>query len=157
MSDELDRILDDALGSYGDREPRPGLERRVLARVAAARPGRRLGWWWVAAGATACACIATGLLFRDQPVPPPDLVRLEQPVPVFRVVAITPVVLRRAVRPALPKQEMFPAPAPLTAEERAMLQLAERFPKQALELTARQEKPIAIPEIEIKPLEDGSE
>src|SRR6266568_4065939 len=55
-SDELDKILDSALSSYADEEPRPGLEGRVLNRIRASRDGHRFAWlrWPIAIPAFAC-------------------------------------------------------------------------------------------------------
>jgi hypothetical protein len=56
----------------------------------------------------------------------------------------------------LPKPEQFPTPAPLTPEERVLMEFATRFPDQAKAAFTVSDKPISIPEIEIKPLDDGS-
>lgn len=156
--DELDRILDSALESYARGEPRPGLEGRVLARVAEARREPRFGWWGIAAVAAVCGGLVLAILLRNQPLPPPPgIVRLNPPAPTVRTATVTPAGRHRVRSLTLPKREQFPTPAPLTAQERAMLRFAEQFPKQALDVSAREEKPIAIPEIEIKPLDDGSD
>jgi hypothetical protein len=71
--DELDRLLDSALSTYGDPEAGSGanpdgadsnLERRILARIAGARlgsarisPAPRLRWLPWALGLTAAACL----------------------------------------------------------------------------------------------------
>lgn len=57
--DEVDGLIDEALGSYTPREPRAGLESRVLSHVAAAEAERgRRGWSWRAALAAAMALLA---------------------------------------------------------------------------------------------------
>jgi hypothetical protein len=52
--DKIDRLLDRALGEYGENSPQAGLEGRVLARLKAEtdRP-RNLRWWWIAVPAMA--------------------------------------------------------------------------------------------------------
>lgn len=59
----LDGLIDHALASYTPHEARPGLERRILAAVAAGsshsrRPFIRLPWAW-----TTCAILAVALAF----------------------------------------------------------------------------------------------
>jgi hypothetical protein len=55
--EELDRLLDSALGTYGDPGPGSGLEGRILRRMAAdgaEKPRRRWLWWAIALPAAAC-------------------------------------------------------------------------------------------------------
>jgi hypothetical protein len=65
------------------------------------------------------------------------------------------------VKAALPKQEQFPAPDALSPGERALMQLATRFPETAREATApmepREAAPIEIPFLEIAPLNSGGQ
>ena len=60
-------------------------------------------------------------------------------------------------RKILPRLPQFPAPAPMTNEERALLAFVARAPKQAQEalIDAQQQsvEPIRIEEIKIQPLE----
>jgi hypothetical protein len=53
----LDSLIDQALGSYTAREPRAGLEQRILSHVAAveAERARTHGWGWKPAWALAAA------------------------------------------------------------------------------------------------------
>ncbi|MGA2851507.1 MAG: hypothetical protein ABSE46_21095 [Terracidiphilus sp.] len=54
--DQLDGLIEQALGSYTAREARAGLESRVLSRIAAAEAERgRWGWSWKPAWALAAA------------------------------------------------------------------------------------------------------
>jgi hypothetical protein len=67
MNDELDRLIDSALASYTPSEPRPGLERRIQAAVAADRP-RSWGWrplWAFAATAVLIAVVAIPLAHKS--------------------------------------------------------------------------------------------
>jgi hypothetical protein len=64
-------------------------------------------------------------------------------------------------RSPLPKRGVFPLPTPLSAEERALVDLVTRFPDQAREVSIeadqRSMQPIEILRIEIPPLPGGSE
>jgi len=67
MNDELDNLIDDALATYTPIESRPGLERRILAAVAADRP-RAWGWrplWTLAAAAVLIAAVAIPLAHKS--------------------------------------------------------------------------------------------
>jgi hypothetical protein len=147
---ELDRILDAGIASYGDAEPRMGLERRVLARVGARR--RR----WVCFGWAGVAAAAAAVLFAVALRPAPVL---ERPEPLVALIpaaelkmSTPPSVVRRVVKPRpvpLPKQDVFPSVTPLTREERALVAWASKAP----ELFEKPSMaPIEIPEIKIEPL-----
>ena len=56
-SDELDKILDSALASYSQEEPRPGLDARVLKRIRAAGEARSFAWWRWATAIPVFACL----------------------------------------------------------------------------------------------------
>jgi hypothetical protein len=160
--DELDRLIDSVLVGYVDAEPLAGLEQRVLERVRLAHVGRRSRVWWgwtLAAVATAAAV----LVIAERPRPVRPLVGQS-----FRPAELLPRApaqnLRQAERPApqkqkarnlatqnrLPKRDQFPTPAPLTAEERALIQLAG-FDSPGLQSPAEL-SPIEIAPIEIAPL-----
>ncbi len=57
MADEIDDLLDRALGSYSAGEPLDGLERRVLARVRGNKR-REVHWNWMAV--VACLVVLVG-------------------------------------------------------------------------------------------------
>ncbi len=64
MNDEiyrLDTLMDRALASYTPAEPRPGLEQRILASVAAASQPRIASWRpvWALAAAVTLVAVAT--------------------------------------------------------------------------------------------------
>ena len=71
MNDEnvqLDTLIDRALASYTPAEPRPGLEQRILASVAAASRPRTWGWrpaWALAAAVALVAVAAIPLAFKS--------------------------------------------------------------------------------------------
>ena len=166
-SDELDKILDNALASYPREEPRPGVESRVLNRIRASRQERRFAWlrWAVTIPAFACLLLLALTFWSKRDSTP----KRSNPAPIIAKAAplapIAPAGVQMSVsRPRLkrlpvPKPEQFPTPTPLTDEERALLAFVARSPKQAEEVFAdaknRSAGPIEIKEIQIEPLQDG--
>jgi hypothetical protein len=158
-SEELDELIGKALRSYSAAKPRPGLERRVLNRLAADRPPRRRFLLWAFAAALVAICIFSPFITPDRtPVrqPPRELIP--------RTAALAPVLNPRIpVRRRVPSpgQKDFWASTPLTDDEKAFLTLVERVPLQAEELlnsTGPQPiEPIAIEEISIPPLEENGQ
>jgi hypothetical protein len=157
----IDSLLDNALASYAKQEPRPGLERRILDRIHA-DPAPRFTfprWIWAI---PAAACLLLAVVFWTQHTGRPEQPR---PAQVTRAIALprpatpetSPIVNRRRKRKILPKLPQFPAPAPVTNEERALLAFAARAPKEAQEslIEAEQQsvEPIRIEEIKIQPLQ----
>ena len=67
---EIDRWLDDAVAQYAKAEPRPGLEGRILARVAEARreSSQKLRWWGALA-LSAAAILVAALVWHAQTEP----------------------------------------------------------------------------------------
>ncbi len=165
--DELDGLINEALAGYASAAPLGGLEERVLRRIELASARRRRVWWWAVpamAALVVAGVVAPGLLQRPvEPIPiaralapaGPAAELLERRVP--RVVKTTPVRRQRA----LPKEELFPMPSRMTREERLLVAWAGRAPeelRQAFEdLQRRTDEPIAIPPIEITPLDNDGE
>jgi hypothetical protein len=163
--DPLDEMLDDALASYGEAPEREGLERRVLAKIderaARTRPVRRCA---MVVGAAAAVCC---LLWWEMPK------TTIQSRPALATTSKTrkteqPLLARTVIRPRATKQKTagnrsvepklarFPAPSPMSAEERALLRLVTGDPKLIpLELThpGSPIEPLRMAAIEIKPLE----
>lgn len=164
MKDELDRILDDALASYSAVEPRAGLAGRVMARVRSDGAVSRNRWLPFAVGAV-LACLAVAVVIWHEradrsrvavaPVTQAVMSKVEAPPPaperVQTRVSAGRVKVARRIR-SLPQREQFPSPAPLTAEERALVAFARQAPQEALKLV-RSGQPLEIKEIEIRPLE----
>jgi len=170
----VDRLLEDALAAYSRQEPRPGLEQRVWNRVQAGGASRRWAFprWRFALPIAACLMLAA--IFWSRRIPQPDVRQVARKTVEFPVAAPprpeveTPrrvVRARKGVRgkafvaPRLPE---FPIPAPITAEERALLILVARAPREAreafLEGPRQAAEPIRIEEIKIQPLQgDGSQ
>ncbi len=175
--DELDALLDAALVTYTDAEAEPGLACRILA--ATSRRQRRrpaLRWLAVAVPALAALLLVAMILRRhsDSPSETPHVVA-QAPSAAPRVVLPAkparpnPSVARWAVKagdahvaaaPALPRLEVFPTPAPLTAEEQTLLKSvngrSEEVPAQTAQSATRSEEravePIHIAAIHIPPL-----
>ena len=154
---ELDEILDAGLKAYSVVQPRQGLERRVLHHVHSAR---RLPWWrWLALAVPVLACAVGLLLWRPAQTPQatsaPTIrgtagTSARATIPVVKPV----VVVKRARR--VPKRMQFPTPAPLTREERALLEFVQRSPIEAAELLGENRdteiKPVQIEAISIPPI-----
>jgi hypothetical protein len=167
-NDELDRRIDDALAGYAGAEPLAGIEERVLRRVRVAT--RRRAFGWAAAIAVAAALVVTVIVVRaphhsDPPTYRVGVPAVMRPAPVVERAQV--VTVRRARTRArrarrLPKLEQFPAPTPLTAEERALVAFVEHHPAEAQQVFAalqkRSNEPIDIQPIQIPPLRsDGAE
>lgn len=165
--DRLDAVIDGALPGYSSAEPLEGLEDRVLERVHSS--GSRIRWpyrWGFALAALLIAGIALWIGWNPGPratntrrevaafVPPPPAPTPE-PAPAPRKA-------KPKRRPnALPKEDRFPAPAPMTDEERALAVWAAREPAEAEQVLAdlrkRSDEPVTIQAIVIPPLQiDGT-
>ena len=168
--DTLDSMLDDALACYSSAEPLAGLEERVLHGVRASDVTRRRPIGWAVAFALAAALVLMAIVMktpRYAVTKPGEIARRETP-PVAGPAANVErpgiasqqrhsrVAARRAPS-SLPKQEQFPAPAPLTTEERALRSFVERDPAEAQQVFAqlrkRTNEPIEIQPIQIAPLQ----
>jgi len=143
---DIDQWLDEALSRYADVEPRPGLESRMLARLAAQQPApRTISWWALAFGMAALAGLLL-LWLRPalQPAPAPSTLWTAQlpPVPLSLQHTTSPTAAVRSERPrsvrvdlarqnAEAKQERFPSPSPLTEQEKMLARFVEDFPQKA--------------------------
>jgi hypothetical protein len=171
--DRLDEMLDDALASYGEGSEREGLERRVLAKVneraIRMRPRGRLAmamgaaaaavcllFWWEMPKATVQPRLAITATSKASKTGEPLLVRTA-PARDSAIVLPRATKLRSTPRrPVEPKLARFPAPSPMSSEERALLRLATGDPKDIpRELTHSGDpiQPLRMAAIEIKPLE----
>ncbi len=162
--DELDEVMERALGSYGQAPLRAGLQERVLLRVRERAATRRFQQpaAWVLCGAVLALC----LLFWTEPVrrvPVSENVRsVTLPAEVLTPRRLTNASLElprrklRARRVAEPKLAIFPTIAPPTAEEKALARLVaehpDRIPPELIDRKGAIE-PIQISAIEIKPLQ----
>lgn len=173
--DKFDRLLDSALSSYVAAEPRTGLERRVLQHVKAEGGSRRPRWLTRLVPSMALAClfvlVSVFWVARKSESNMPQLAPIADFGPKKRVprakvaenrtprrTLVERVIHRRVTLGNLPKQEQFPSPAPLTAEERELLRLAkynrDEIPAPLISPPQPTET-IQIAEIQIKPLPDS--
>ncbi len=147
-----EKWLDAALKQYGETEPRPGLENRILANLyaeqtrAASQP-----WQWrpVAAVFTIAVLAAGAWWLRRKPDITPATTATHLPVAIGNTqpdqpiasTARPPAVLkpRGAARPQShitraawePRLEQFPAPAPLSDQEQMLAQYVREHRRQA--------------------------
>ncbi len=167
MDDErLERMLDEGLAGYGAEDPLAGMEERILARIGAAERARHrlTGWGALTLAAAALAAIAV--------VQQPPSQRHKERVPPVRRMAEAPeihppvssmqaVQLHRPKRvSSWPKLPVFPAPTPLTAEERLLIAMVKEDPKraaEAFESLRKRSEPIEIAPLVIAPLESTTE
>jgi hypothetical protein len=171
-SDELDRVIDGALPDYSGTEPLAGLEERILNRVRVVKDASRRRLVWAFALVAVAAVIVVVIVVRGPRVSVPknddavvatahvgSAVAVEKPPrgePKRSVRARAP---RQRV---LPKRDLFPTPAPMTDEERALVAFVSQRPSEAQEIFAdlrkRSVEPIAIEPIQISPLQnDGAQ
>jgi hypothetical protein len=161
-----DAWLTRALEARASAEPRPGLEERILARLASGEEQRQTStWkWWVApaaALATLLIVLAGHEFFRPRPITEPTnsaaTSASDNPTNVGpnsrdrearspRLVRGRP---RRSIGKAqtatktLPKLDHFPAETPVTDQERLLVQLVQKQSSTELALYARS---LAAPE-----------
>ena len=161
--DPLDEALDDALATYGVALENKELEQKIVARVAEqARRARTMHW--LAASIAAAAIVLIGCFLgwtrRTPPIEAPAadaIARAVVSVPLRQMLGPKVAVKRRAShkRTAAPKLSRFPAPAPMTKEEQALIRLvasAAKNPSLRLDPFSGTIKPIRITAIDIKPL-----
>jgi hypothetical protein len=132
---------------------------------------RRRPIGWVVTFAVAAALVLVAIVTKTSRNPAPrsrDIARKEMPAIVEQPRIASQqrrsrVAARRAPSPSpVPKQEQFPAPAALTAEEQALRSFVERDPAEAQQVFAQLRKrtndPIEIQPIQIAPLRiDGAQ
>ena len=155
--DELDSIVDGALTRYAAAEPLAGIEQRVLHRVRSANARRQgskiLGW------VVACPILLAPFLIvlaRWIPVvrPPAEMIsaslpHVGPPSNAFTILRKSVPGSRRGVRPS----SVHPA---ISGEERTLLALAQSPDAESAQFFAeiqRGDEPLAVPEIEIAPLQ----
>jgi hypothetical protein len=189
----IDELLDSALAHRRGAAPEPGLEARILEGVRAAarkRPSRGAlwnfpakGWMTVAVAAAVISVVAFVRMAERQRTPAAGtsqavnahamnnnlpsatpsataLATIVEPKPTPPSERPKP---RRIEAPRWPAQ--FPTPAPLSPEQKLLIQYVRETPPQVLATPLLKEqssiqplevKPLKIQPIEIKPLELGS-
>ena len=156
MLDEFDRLLDESLKSYIASPQRTGLEERVLIRARNTRQ-RKLRWYLPA---FAVAAFAMALMVALWPTAQPRQIRMQERarVDVPKADPITPaaasfVAVKPRTRRVGRQARLLRAGEPLTAQERALLQVALTQSEQLARLGKPTEL-ITVPAIEIKPLSE---
>jgi hypothetical protein len=177
--DNLDSLIDAALPGYAAAEPRPGIERRVLANALAQQPRRNsfVLAWALAIPAVVCALALLRITQLPAPAPritAPTSAAIPLPSPGSEAARHIPREIQRhahhphsatpsevAAVGQLPKQEVFPTPTPLTPEEERMLALTNSPVRPSAQSDVVAEIPaLHIAELNIKPLqipESGTE
>lgn len=174
--DELDLLIDSALADYA--EPRPGLERRMLARIST-KPMPFFRYRWVlaiAAPVVVCVLLFAYLVLRTPHSQPGNLAYTPAEPPPARVEAmpvhnpapksLTTTHIRRVSHKAdrvlqntvpRPKLDVFPTPQPLSTGEQALIrfvaQATEADRKALVEAQQRVDQPLDISAIRIPPLQ----
>jgi hypothetical protein len=142
-----ERWLDAALKQYGEAEPRPGLENRILANLQAERARLTLRpWWWRPAAVAVTITVFTAgtwLLRRS-----PDVIKGQFQIsrlslPVTKIASANrpyaaprPPRRSRSENPiaqpsSIPRLEQFPAPAPLSEQEEMLAQYVREHRQEA--------------------------
>jgi hypothetical protein len=167
-----EELIERGLERAGEVEPLAGLEERLLGKLSKERE-RRVRWWWMGAPVAAMLLIVALIYWRPQPGKPAIKVeqrppKVETPAPTAAppLIATTPQTQKSAARgqrlsePVVatgtsPRQEVFPAPAALSDEERVLVALARRKPEIAAEVAQKQAarvQNLEIAPIKIEPL-----
>lgn len=161
---DIDRWLDEAVQQYANTEPRPGLEGRVLARLAEVekRPARNLRWWGVLAISTAALLalvffsigrsklnpVQTPVAHEATPARTQPEIRKEDGTAAGNKLPQNQSLPRRhnaasrelasLARRGAPKREQFPSPAPLSDEEKMLASYVRSFPEKAAQVARTQ-------------------
>jgi hypothetical protein len=174
--DPLAHLLDDALATYANQNPRPGLEQRVLNRIRAeGAPRVPLLRWALPVAAMGCLLAGIAVWNHRAPAPAPSERRTEASPPPANVATTEPAKLLRRQpkkllrrqpenvhRARVPKEPEFPIRTPLTHQERALVAFVRSAPNQALQVFGEtpptKTEPLRIEEIQLEPLQirDGA-
>lgn len=151
---QLDQLLDSLLADYSDVEPRPGMETRLLANLRAeSLPAvksrwRVRKWFFAAAGVVAVAVLLFAIyLSQISNLPQPAKIDIAGPpsLPVFHGPEHTPKKNRvsgpDAARSMVDvRREVFPAPSPLSDQERLLMQYLATTPKEEVAAQSHSDK-----------------
>ena len=182
---DLDRSIDEALGTYADSFTDANLTGRVLVRLASERATRpRLRWLpWAVIAFPAAVCLLLFVYFgpgitKAHVAPQVENARLHNPAGnsarlqprAASTAEITRQFRRAAPRPhrlatataaqPLPKLDVFPTPTPLTPQERALAVYVARAPqaeRQALAQSEQELNPLTVASMRVMPLETPDE
>jgi hypothetical protein len=153
--------LESALGQYAKAEPRAGLEGRILANLQTERRriAERNRWWWTSVGTVAAvAAVALAVWLGHAPstrtpneaghtatndagretgpsVSPEVHPPTQRATKACGATGLCPVQPRRSDgakhQSATPRLDQFPAPAPLSDQEKLLARYVEQFPQRA--------------------------
>jgi hypothetical protein len=133
--------LDAALNKYGDSEPRPGLENRLLAVLRAEQQARAGRSWmaWPAVASLAAALLVVAGVFQTARQGEIPAIRSTPAAPLISRTSSVPTTQlgpsrtrgRRNEKRSLPRPEQFPSPQPLSEQERLLASYVEKFPREA--------------------------
>jgi len=164
---KLDRTLDALLSAYSSAEPRPGLETRILAQVREAS-GRRKAWSvrWMWIGAAFAAAVIVLAIYLSRPALRPQVPEIvRQPAPAEKIqpspaprISSPPTTEtvgqkrdpqqdkarnRRIGQSQLAdlRQEVFPAPVPLSQQEKLLLRYLSGTPREEVIAQSRPDEP----------------
>jgi len=175
--EKIDKLLDRALGEYGETSPRAGLEGRVLARLEAeATHPLNLRWWWIAVPAMA-VLIVIAILLAWSPQPkkvdianvPPVRVGVQPAPPTVAEPSPTATLTRprgKHLRPKAPAKATPEAPDseprlatfPSRDADDQLVKLAMQFvqthPEKAQEIVQEQKEFREMAEVFTAPLKD---
>ncbi|HKQ85442.1 MAG TPA: hypothetical protein VJS43_01600 [Candidatus Acidoferrales bacterium] len=155
--ENFERELDVALAEYAAAEPRDGLEQRVLANLRTQGPhAGRFAWRrWVAAGFAVASLAALAIWIGGRKSAPVDIGSRTAQHEVARTSARAPAATATAIpsahkgmtqrarqsylternvrrnAEALPRLARFPAPEPLTEQEKLLIRFVEQDPQDA--------------------------
>ncbi len=157
-----DRWLDGALKQYGKAEPRAGVEGRVLANLRVEKEhlvDRRN--WWPALAAVAAIAMVVGMIFlgRERPDAKKEIATIRAPVirptqssvlserkPNMQVISEASVTRKsarrrqpsRAAETREPRLQQFPAPRPLSEQEKMLASYVVERPQEAAQMAQAQ-------------------
>jgi hypothetical protein len=175
---DLDALIDEALSSYTTAEPDPSLCARIMTRAAEDAPSQKRLWLFAPAAACAAALVIVFLLHPSRPAPHPSPspatstasahaphapVRAMPQQSIHPPPALAAHRTRRRERPALLRNDSFPSPTPLTAQESLLLKFAMEHPDQARQVLAApasrpiETAPLAIASIHIAALSESQQ
>ena len=176
--EQRDELIDAALRSYAEPPEMPNARTASLSfleRARVERPRRVRAWMgWIPATVGALAMLIAGTMWMIRGPQTPQIAWTPG-APGVASTTFTPdkpartmphrsspaaTHIARAEAERLPKLDVFPTPEPLSAEERALMAFATQAPaaekKRVMEEQQHLGDPIAIAEMEIRPL-DGEE
>jgi hypothetical protein len=179
--EQFEGLLNDSLKEVQQAEPRSGLEGRILANIRSDdREEKSVLWKWVAV-TVMVMLIVLGIAVRrgakndvveihptrtvpemPKSLPPPKDAQARGILHVGPVAGLPKKIKPRAIPVEAPMQRVesasarvpFPAPAPLSKEEKALVMLAQNHPQvvRSVGIDSTSDDRLAIPKIKIEPI-----